>query len=125
MSSGLGTSAGGRFGTSAGLGLLSQYAPAELQGSMALGGLASQFDPRLGIAVAGVGTALNARSGTTGALGGAAGGAMIGGFFGPAGAAVGAGIGALVGGIMGSINKAKIQLKEGLERTIEYFKHRV
>lgn len=107
----VGTSGGARFGVGAGLGLASQYAPEEMRGAMAMGAMAGQFDPRLGIAVAGVGGAMTARGAGKGALAGAAGGAAIGAFFSPLGAAIGAGLGAMVGGIMGAANKAKHELK--------------
>ena len=110
-----GASAGGKFGASAGLGMLSQVAPEEMRGAMALGGMAAQFDPRLGIAVAGIGGAMSAKGAGKGALSGAAGGAMIGAYFGGVGAIVGAGIGALVGGLMGAANKAKAELKRAKE----------
>lgn len=102
----------GRMGAGMGLGMLSQVAPEEMRGAMALGGAVAQFDPRLGIAVAGIGGALKAQGAMKGALSGAAGGAALGGMFGPQGAAIGAGIGLLVGGIMGAVNKGKQQLKE-------------
>lgn len=105
-------SAGGRMGTSMGLSMMSQYAPEEMRGAMALGGMASMIDPRLGIAVAGIGGALKAKSAGAGALAGAAGGAQIGAMFSPVGAAVGAGIGLLVGGIMGAINGHKEKMKK-------------
>lgn len=101
----------GRMGTSMGLGLASQYAPEEMRGAMALGATVGQFDPRLGLAVAGIGGAMKAQGAMKGALSGAAGGAALGGMFGPQGAAIGAGIGLVVGGIMGAINKGKAQLK--------------
>jgi len=102
----------GRMGTSMGLAMASQFAPEEMRGAMALGGTLSMIDPRLGLAVAGVGGALKAKSVGAGALAGAAGGAQIGALFGPAGAAIGAGIGLLAGGIMGAINKHKDQMKK-------------
>lgn len=102
----------GRMGTSMGLALASQYAPEEMRGAMALGGTLSMIDPRLGIAVAGVGGALKAKSVGAGALAGMAGGAQIGAMFGPWGAAIGAGIGLIAGGIMGAINKHKDNMKK-------------
>lgn len=102
----------GRMGTSMGLAMASQYAPEEMRGAMALGGTLSMIDPRLGIAVAGVGGALKAKSVGAGALAGMAGGAQIGAMFGPWGAAIGAGIGLLAGGIMGAINKHKDNMKK-------------
>jgi hypothetical protein len=105
----------GRMGTSMGLSLASQYAPEEMRGAMALGGMVSMIDPRLGLAVAGVGGALKARSAGTGAAAGLVGGAAVGQYFGPYGAAIGAGIGTLVGAISGAVNKGKYELKEAKE----------
>jgi hypothetical protein len=104
-------STGGRMGAGMALGVASQYAPEEMRGAMALGGMAAQIDPRLGIAVAGIGGALTARGAGKGALSGAAGGAAIGGMLGPYGAAIGAGVGALVGAISGAVNAGKYKLK--------------
>lgn len=105
----------GRMGTSMGLSLASQYAPEEMRGAMALGGMVSMIDPRLGLAVAGVGGALKARSATTGAAAGAVGGAAIGQYFGPYGAIIGTAIGTLVGAISGAVNKGRYELKEAKE----------
>ena len=108
-------SAGGRMGSSMGLSMLSQHAPEEMQGAMALGGTLSMIDPRLGMAVAGIGGALKAQSVGSGMMAGAMGGAQIGGMFGAQGAVIGAAIGALAGGIMGFVNKGKNQLKKAKE----------
>ena len=108
-------SAGGRMGSSMGLSMLSQYAPEEMQGAMALGGTLSMIDPRLGMAVAGIGGALKAQSVGAGMMAGAMGGSQIGGMFGAHGAVIGAAIGALAGGIMGFVNKGKNQLKKAKE----------
>jgi hypothetical protein len=108
-------SASGRMGAGMGLGLMSQVAPEEMRGAMALGATVGQIDPRLGIAVAGIGGAMKAQGAMKGALSGAAGGAALGGMLGPQGAAIGAGIGLVVGGIMGAVNKGKQQLKEARE----------
>ena len=108
-------SASGRMGAGMGLGLMSQVAPEEMRGAMALGATVGQIDPRLGIAVAGIGGAMKAQGAMKGALSGAAGGAALGGMLGPQGAAIGAGIGLVVGGIMGAVNKGKQQLKEAKE----------
>ena len=110
-SSKFGTSGAGRFGTAAGLGMLSQYAPEEMRGSMALGAMAGQFDPRLGLAVAGAGGALTARGAGKGALSGAVGGAAIGAMFGGVGAIVGGAIGALAGAWRGAANQAAHEMK--------------
>ena len=108
-------SAGGRMGSSMGLSMLSQHAPEEMRGAMALGGTLSMIDPRLGMAVAGIGGALKAQSVGSGMMAGAMGGAQIGGMFGAQGAVIGAAIGALAGGIMGFVNKGKNQLKKAKE----------
>ena len=102
----------GRMGTSMGLAMASQYAPEEMRGAMALGGTLSMIDPRLGLAVAGVGGAMKAKSAGAGALAGLAGGAQIGAMFGPWGAAIGGGIGLLAGGIMGAVNAGKEKMKK-------------
>jgi len=102
----------GRMGTGMGLSLMSQYAPEEMRGAMALGGMVSTIDPRLGLAVAGVGGAMKAKSVGAGAMAGMAGGAAIGQMFGPYGALIGAGIGALGGAIMGAVNKNKALMDE-------------
>lgn len=115
-------SMGGKMGTSLGLGLASQFAPEEMRGAMALGGMVGQFNPLAGIAVAGVGGALKAEGAGKGALSGAAGGAAIGAMVGgPMGAAIGGGIGLVVGGIMGSINKGKAELKRAKVAAEESF----
>lgn len=108
-------SGSGRMGASMGLGLMSQMAPEEMRGAMALGATVAQIDPRAGLAVAGIGGALKAQGAMKGAVSGAAGGASLGAMFGPQGAAIGAGIGLVVGGIMGAINKGKAQLKAAKE----------
>ena len=105
-------SMGGRMGTSLGLAAASQFAPQEMQGAMALGGMVGQFNPLAGIGVAGIGGALSSRSAGAGALSGAAGGAAIGAMFGPWGAAIGGGIGLVVGGIVGAVNKGRYQLSQ-------------
>jgi hypothetical protein len=105
-------SMGAKMGVGMGLGLASQYAPEEMQGAIALGGMVAQVNPMLGAAVAGIGSALKATSVKAGALAGAAGGAAAGAMFGPYGAAIGAGVGLLVGGIMGAVNAGKEKLKK-------------
>jgi len=111
-----GKSFGGRMGTAMGLGMASQYAPEEMRGAMALGATVSQFDPRLGIAVAGIGGAMTARGGLKGGLAGAAGGAALGAQFGGAyGALAGAVIGGVFGVIKGSINKGAYEMKQARE----------
>lgn len=109
-----------KMGTSMLLGIGSQYMPKEAQGAMAMGAMASQINPLAGVAVAGLGTAMNARTvaggGVSGAMGGAAAGAMLGSAIPGIGTAVGAVVGTLVGGIggmvMGYLNKEKIKAKK-------------
>jgi hypothetical protein len=111
----------GRMGTSMGLGLMSQYAPEEMRGAMALGATVSQFDPRAGLAVAGIGGAMKAKGAMKGALSGAAGGASLGAMFGPQAAIAGAAIGLVFGGIMGAINKGKENMKQARAAVREQF----
>lgn len=113
-------SQGARMGTGLALGAMSQFAPEEAQGALALGGAISTINPLAGIGVAGLGTAMKSRTATGGAVsglaGGAAMGAMIGTFVGPIGTAAGAVIGGLIGavsgGIMGTLNKKKEEVKK-------------
>ena len=105
-------SMGAKMGVSMGLGVASQYAPEEMQGAIALGGMVAQVNPFLGAAVAGIGSALKATSVKAGALAGAAGGAAAGAMFGPYGAAIGAGVGLLVGGIAGAVGAGREKLKK-------------
>jgi hypothetical protein len=109
---GINNSMTAKMGTAMALGTLSQYAPEEMKGALALGGTIGAFNPMAGLAVAGVGSAMKARGAGKGALAGAAGGAAIGAFFGPMGVAVGAGLGLLAGGIMGGVNEVKQRAKE-------------
>ena len=71
-------SATAKMGGSIALGMASQYMPEEAQGAMALGSMVSQINPLAGVAVAGLGTAMSAKTMTGGALSGAAGGAAAG-----------------------------------------------
>jgi hypothetical protein len=105
-------SMGAKMGVGMGLGLASQYAPEEMQGAIALGGMVAQVNPMLGAAVAGIGSALKATSVKAGALAGAAGGAAAGAMFGPYGAAIGAGVGLLVGSIAGAVGAGREKLKK-------------
>jgi hypothetical protein len=105
-------SMGGRMGTSLGLAAASQFAPEEMRGAMALGGMVGQFNPLAGVAVAGLGGAMSARSAGGGALAGAAGGAAAGAMFGPVGALVGAGLGTIFGAWRGAQNKAKFEIEQ-------------
>ena len=105
-----------RMGTSMALSYGSQYAPEEMRGAMALGGMVGAVNPMAGIAVAGIGGAMKAQGAGKGALAGAAGGAAIGQMLGvPGGALAGALIGAIGGGIMGGINKLKADAKAATE----------
>lgn len=109
-----------RMGTSLALGAASQFAPAEAQGALALGGAVGMMNPLAGIAVAGLGTAMKSKTATGGAVsglaGGAAAGALIGSFVPVIGTAAGAIIGGLIGGvtggIMGTLNKKKEEVKK-------------
>lgn len=109
---GINNTMGARLGVGMGMGMLSQYAPEEMRGALALGGTVGMFNPMAGLAVAGAGSAMKARGAGKGALAGMAGGAAIGSFFGPYGVAIGAGIGLLAGGIMGGVNEVKQRAKE-------------
>lgn len=109
---GINNSMTAKMGTAMALGTLSQYAPEEMRGALALGGTIGAFNPVAGLAVAGVGSAMKARGAGKGALAGAAGGAAVGAFFGPMGVAIGAGLGLLAGGIMGGVNEVKQRAKE-------------
>lgn len=102
------------------LGAGSQFMPEEAQGSMAAGAAVAQMNPLAGLAVAGLGTAMNARTAkggaVSGALGGAAAGAMIGsiipGIGTAAGAVVGTIVGAVGGFVMGAINRERIKAEK-------------
>jgi hypothetical protein len=112
-------SQGARMGTTLALGALSQMAPEEAQGALALGGMIGMVNPLAGLGVAGLGTAMKSKTATGGMVSGAAGGAAMGALVGSivpgigtaAGAAAGALIGAVSGGIMGSINADKEKVK--------------
>lgn len=103
---------GGKMGTGLGLGLASQYAPEEMRGAMALGATVSQIDPLLGLGVAGLGGAMQARSAGAGMAAGAMGGAALGAKFGAQGAVIGALVGGIFGGIKGAMNKGQAIVKE-------------
>jgi hypothetical protein len=109
-----------KMGGSIALGMASQYMPEEAQGAMALGSMVSQINPLAGLGVAGLGTAMSARTAKGGALsgavGGAATGAMIGSILPGVGTAVGAVVGTVVGGlggmVMGALNREKEKAKK-------------
>lgn len=105
-------SMGAKMGVGMALGVASQYAPEEMQGAIALGGMVAQVNPFLGAAVAGIGSALKATSVKAGAIAGMAGGAAAGAMFGPYGAAIGAGVGLLVGSIAGAVGAGREKLKK-------------
>jgi hypothetical protein len=112
-------SATAKMGVGLALGAMSQFAPEEAQGALALGGAVGSVNPLAGVAVAGLGTAFKSRTATGGAVsglaGGAAAGALIGTMGGPLGMAAGAIIGGLIGSvsgaIMGTLNKKKLEVK--------------
>jgi hypothetical protein len=107
---GINNSMTARMGVGMGMGMLSQYAPEEMSGALALGGTVGMFNPMAGLAVGLGGAALQAGGSGSGALAGAGGGAAIGMMVaGPAGAAVGAAIGLVGGAIIGNSNKLKRQ----------------
>jgi hypothetical protein len=109
---GINNSMTAKMGTAMALSTMSQFAPEEMRGAMALGGAVGAFNPLAGIGIAGIGGAMKAQGAGKGALAGAAGGAAMGAFFGPMGIAVGAGIGLLAGGIMGGVNEVRQRAKE-------------
>lgn len=110
---GINNSMGAKMGVGMGLSMVSQFAPAEMQGALALGGMVGQFNPLAGLAVGLGGAALNAQGGMAGAITGAGAGAAIGTMIAPGiGTAVGAALGAVGGAIFGFANKAKKQAKE-------------
>lgn len=106
-------SGGAQMGVGMGLGMLSSVAPQEMQGALALGGMAAQINPLLGLGVAGIGGAFSAQSAPMGALAGMGGGAAIGAMVGgPVGAIIGAALGGVAGAIRGWRNKSKAQGEE-------------
>ena len=106
-------SGGAQMGVGLGLGALSSVVPEEMQGALALGGMAAQINPLLGLGVAGIGGAFSAQSAGMGALAGMGGGAAIGAMVGgPVGAIVGAALGGVAGAISGWRNKSKKQAEE-------------
>lgn len=113
---GINNSMGAKMGAGIGLSMMSQYAPEEMRGAMALGGTIGAFNPLAGLAVAGLGGAMKAQGAGSGALAGATGGAAIGTMIAPGvGTAIGAAIGGIGGFIMGGANKLKAQAKAARE----------
>jgi hypothetical protein len=92
-----------KMGTSMLLGIGSQYMPEEAKGSMAMGAMAAQINPLLGLGVAGLGTAMNSKTKKGGALSGALGGAAMGATLGSVLPGVGTAVGAVVGTVVGAI----------------------
>jgi len=114
--SGAANGMGAKLGVGMGLSMLSQRAPKEMQGSLALGGMVGMYNPMAGLAIAGLGGAASARNPATGALAGGVGGAAAGAMVaGPVGAAIGGALGALGGALMGAANKFKMEAKEAKE----------
>lgn len=106
-------SAMGKLGVGLGMSALSQVAPEEMRGALALGGMVGSFNPMAGLAIGGLGGALKAQGAGAGAMAGLGGGASLGFMVGgPYGALVGGLIGGIFGGIKGHINKAKKQAEE-------------
>jgi hypothetical protein len=114
-------SLGAKMGTSIGLSLLSQMAPEEMRGSLALGGMIGQFNPLAGAAVGFGGAALKSKTPIRGALSGAAAGAALGSVLPGVGTAAGAAIGALGGALMGAANRTKEQAKKAKAAVTEGF----
>ena len=113
---GAANSMGAKMGVGMGLSMLSQRAPQEMQGSLALGGMVGMYNPMAGLAIAGLGSAASARNAGTGALAGGVGGAAAGfAAAGPVGAAIGGALGALGGALMGAANRFKQEAKEAKE----------
>jgi len=119
---GINQSMGARLGVGLGLSMVSQFAPQEMQGALALGGMVGQFNPLAGLAVGLGGAALNAQSGVAGALTGAGAGAAIGTMIAPGiGTAVGAALGSIGGAIFGFTNGLKKRAKEARKAVQEAF----
>jgi hypothetical protein len=105
-----------KMGSMAALGMLGSIMPAETQGAMALGSTIGAFNPVLGLATAGLGTAMTSQNEGIGLLGGLGGGAALGmQVGGPAGAAVGAILGATIGGLKAAWNKNQAAKKASRE----------
>lgn len=110
---GIANSMGAKMGVGMGLAAASQFAPAEMRGAMALGGMVGSFNPLAGLAIAGLGGAAQSRNQLAGALAGATGGAAAGAMVaGPVGAAIGGALGALGGALRAGSNKVAYEAKE-------------
>jgi hypothetical protein len=108
---GLNNSMTGKMGVGLAMAGMSQMAPEEAQGALALGGSLAMVNPMLGLGVGLGGAALSAKTATGGALTGAAGGAALGSFAGAPGMVVGAILGGVTGAIMGTLNRKKAEAK--------------
>ena len=110
--SGLNNSMTAKIGVGMGMAALSNYAPEEMRGSLAMGSSLAMLNPMLGMGVGFTGAAMKSQSALGGGLTGAAGGAALGTMIMPGvGTAIGAGIGLIAGTIMGAANKLKAQAK--------------
>jgi hypothetical protein len=110
---GINNSMGAKMGVGMGMAALSQYAPEEMRGSLAMGSTLAMINPMLGLGVGFGGAAMKSQSAVGGGLTGAAGGAALGTMLFPGvGTAIGAAIGAIGGTMMGAANKLKVQAKE-------------
>lgn len=111
------------MGASMALGMLSNVAPKEMQGALALGSTLSTINPMLGLGVGLIGGGVASGNALAGAGMGAAGGAALGmQMGGPWGAAIGAVGGALIGGIGAWWNKnkrRKQEAKKAAERIVK------
>ena len=92
---------GGTMASMAGLAALYGGASEEAQPFITAGSALAFMNPQAGLGVAGLGTALTAKTALGGMASGAMGGAAIGSMFGPWGTAIGGGLGATAGGLSG------------------------
>ena len=103
---------GASMGASMGLGLAAQYAPKEMQGSLAMGGALASINPMLGVGVGLLGAGMNANNAVAGVGMGIAGGAALGAKFGPYGALIGAAAGGIFAGVGGWWKRNKKRKQE-------------
>jgi hypothetical protein len=101
---------GGTMASMAGLAALYGGAGKEAQPFITAGSALGFVNPQLGLGVAGLGTALTAKTTLGGIASGAMGGAAIGSMFGPVGAAAGAGLGAAAGGVSGYVRQSGMSM---------------
>lgn len=109
------TGTGASMGAMMGLGMASQYAPKEMQGSLALGSSLAAINPLLGVGVGLVGAGMNANNAVAGVGLGMAGGAALGAKFGPYGALIGAAAGGIFAGVGGWWKRNKKRKQEAKE----------